>query len=132
MVHSLIFRKNLEAFMHERDLTQKEFAALLETTETTVSNGMRGKSSPTLDSLVNIAVKTGYSTDKLIGHLPPGLHVLEKAREQAGRILAAINSLLPDEGMLSAAAQEVAEQERTATKKKGNPNKRSRTKRTRG
>ncbi len=116
MTHSLILRKNLEVIMDELDLTQKEFAAMLETTETTLSNWMTGKSSPTLDSLVNIALKTGYSTDKLIGHVPPGLQALEKVREQAGGIFEAISSLLPDETILSAAAQEVAEQERTARK----------------
>ncbi len=104
--------------MDERDFTQKEFAAFLETTETTVSNWMTGASSPSLDSLVNIAVKTGYSTDKLIGHVPRGVQVLKKLRQQSAETFAAISSLLPDEAILTAAAREADEQQRTAAKKK--------------
>jgi transcriptional regulator with XRE-family HTH domain len=56
---------NIRAGRHERGLTQREMAALLDTDAMSVSRWERGATTPSVPNLVRIAEALGVSVDSL-------------------------------------------------------------------
>ena len=74
MYDKAIFAENLKQAISKRGLTQREVAARLETTETTISRyvtiGPKGRT-PNVESLVALAETLNVSLDELVGVEPP-------------------------------------------------------------
>lgn len=61
------FGIRLRELLDERDLSQKEFAAMLSIAPTTLNGYINGKREPSLELIVTIAKTMGVSTDYLLG-----------------------------------------------------------------
>lgn len=97
--------------------SQKRLAEFLDVDKSTMNAWMKLRRSPSMDNLLRIAEKTGWSIDRLVGNVAAGMALLEPLCTQVNETATALSTLLPDRALMDRVRRE-PEEEATGKKTK--------------
>ena len=67
----MTFGENLQNLLDEREITQKEFASMLNIAKTTMNGYIKNNHQPNIETIKAMATTLNISTDELLGHEMP-------------------------------------------------------------